>query len=295
MIKRAGRKLCFIGKLLLAVATLRASMLCAQTSAPQPSAAAPAAVSPAVAPLAFEVSTVRQNKSGGPGSSSNMRDGRFTASNTTLKNVLQYQAYGVPESRILGGPPWIGSQRFDIEAKTDSTTLDRIRTLAHDQRRIETRAMFQQLLADRFKLAAHWETRDLPVYALVVQKKGPSLHPAEQPEGHSGTSSNDGRFTAQGLTLTQLADALTQELSRELGRVVIDKTGIPGRYDFALNWTPDTGALAINNGTDASTPQPDTGPSIFTAIQEQLGLKLESSRGPVQVLVIDHAEMPTEN
>lgn len=295
MIKRAGRKMCFLGKLLLVVATLRASMLCAQTPAPQPSAAAPAAVSPAVAPLAFEVSTVKQNKSGSSGSSSGFRDGRFLASNTTLKNVLQYRAYGIPESRILGGPPWIGSQRFDIEAKTDSAATERLRTLARDQRRIETRAMFQQLLADRFQLAVHLETRDLPLYVLVVQKKGPSLSPTKEPEGHSGTSSNDGQLTARGLTLAQLADTLTQELSRELGRVVIDKTGIQGRYDFALKWTPDTGAPPMNNGADASAPQPDAGPSIFTAIQEQLGLKLESSKGPVQVLVIDHAEMPSEN
>jgi uncharacterized protein (TIGR03435 family) len=280
---------------MLVVAASCALPSSAQTSAPQPTTAVPVAVNPATAPLAFEVSTVKQNKSGSAGSSSGFRDGRFVASNTTLKNVLQYQAYGIPESRILGGPPWMGSQRFDIEAKTDSAVLDRLRTLARGQRRIETRAMFQQLLADRFKLAVHWETRDLPIYALVVQKKGASLHPSKEPDGHSSTSSNDGQFTAQGLTLAQLADALTQELSRELGRVVIDKTGIQGRYDFALKWTQDTGAPLMNNAADASAPQPDTGPSIFTAIQEQLGLKLESSKGPVQVLVIDHVEMPSEN
>jgi uncharacterized protein (TIGR03435 family) len=295
MIKHAGRKTCFIGKLLLIATVSRTATSSAQTPAPQTTTAVPTAVSPSVAPLAFEVSTVKQNKSGNSGSSSNFREGRFTASNTTLKNVLQYQAYGIPESRILGGPPWISSQRFDIEATTDSAGLDRLRTLARDQRRIETRAMFQQLLADRFQLAVHWETRDLPIYALVVQKKGPSLHPSKEPDGQSGTSSNDGQFTAQGLTLAQLADALTRELSRELGRAVIDKTGIQGRYDFALKWTQETGAPLMNNAADASAPPPDTGPSIFTAIQEQLGLKLESSKGPVHVLVIDHVEMPSEN
>ena len=295
MIKRAEPQMLFVGKLLLVVAASSALPSLAQTPAPQPTAAAPAAIAPSAAPLAFEVSTVKQNKSGSSGASSNSRDGRFTASNTTLKSVLQYQAYGIPESRILGGPPWIGSQRFDIEATTDSAVLDRLHALSRDQRRIETRAMFQQLLADRFKLAVHWETRDLPIYALVVEKKGPSLLPSKEPEGQSGTSASDGQFTSKGLTLSQLADALTQELSRELGRVVVDKTGIQGRYDFALKWTPETGAPSVNNGTDASAPQPDTGPSIFTAIQEQLGLKLESSKGPVQVLVIDHAEMPSDN
>jgi uncharacterized protein (TIGR03435 family) len=88
---------------------------------------------------------------------------------------------------------------------------------------------------------------------------------------------------------------LTQELSRELGRVVIDKTGISGRYDVTLKWTPDAGTAFINSGTEGTAPPPDSGPSIFTAIQEQLGLKLESTKGPVQVLVIDHVEMPSEN
>src|SRR5271156_1990388 len=123
MIQRAGRKMCFIGKLLLVVAASPLSMLRAQTSAPQPSTAAPVAVGPAVAPLVFEVSTVKQNKSGTSGSHSDFRDGRFLASNTTLKNLLQCSAYGIPGSRILGGPPWIGSQGFDIEAKIDSASL----------------------------------------------------------------------------------------------------------------------------------------------------------------------------
>ena len=155
--------------------------------------------------------------------------------------------------------------------------------------------MFQQLLAERFKLAVHWETRELPVYAMVVAKKGPRLDPTKELDGHSGTSSNNGELTARGVTLAQMADVLTQELSRELGRVVIDKTGIQGRYDCALKWRPDTGEARRNDGTDGSVAPTDSGPSIFTAIQEQLGLKLESTKGPVQVLVIDRVEMPSEN
>jgi uncharacterized protein (TIGR03435 family) len=264
----------------------------AQTSTSGPTAAVPgtgvAATSTAVT---FEVSAIKLNKSGNSGSSSNMHDGRFTASNVTLKNVLQYQAYAVPESRILGGPKWLGSERFDIDAKMDSAAAEGLHALANDERRKQTRAMFQQMLADRFKLAAHWEMRDLPVYALVVTKKGPSFQRTKEPDGHTGTSSNNGQFNAHGLTMAQLADALTQELSKELGRPVIDKTGIQGRYDFALKWTPETDADVGTN----SAVSPDSGPSIFTAIQEQMGLKLESTKGPVQVLVIDHVEMPTEN
>jgi uncharacterized protein (TIGR03435 family) len=282
-----------MGKLLPIVAASLAVTSFAPTSASQRATSAPMPVSAAAAPPAFEVSTVKENKSGSSGSSSNSRDGWFTATNVSLKNLLQYQAYGVPESRIFGGPKWISSERFDIEAKTDSATTDRLRTLARDQRRIQRQAMFQQLLAERFKLAVHWETRELPVYALVVAKKGPLLHPTKELDGHSGSSSNNGDLTVHGVTLVQMADVLTQELSSELGRVVIDKTGIQGRYDCALEWRRDTGRMS--DGTDGSAAPTDSGPSIFTAIQEQLGLKLESTKGPVQVLVIDHVEMPSEN
>jgi uncharacterized protein (TIGR03435 family) len=201
---------------------------------------------------------------------------------------MEYSAYGIPQPRILGGPKWLDSERFDIQAKMESGGAQRLDALSRDQRSAETRAMFQQLLADRFKLAVHWETRELPVYALVVAKGGPLLHESKNGLGESGTSAGTGQLSAKGLTLTELAEALTQELSSELGRVVIDKTGIQGRYDLALNWTPQS-------GMNDSASQPDAGPSIFTAFKEQVGLKLESARGPVKVLVIDHVEMPTEN
>jgi uncharacterized protein (TIGR03435 family) len=293
MIERPVTKVRLMRKLLPIVAASLAVTSLAQTSASQRATSPPTPVAAAAAPPVFEVSTVKENKSGSSGSSSNSRDGRFTATNVSLKNLLQYQAYGIPESRILGGPKWIGSERFDLAAKTDGATTDRLRTLPPDQRRIQRQAMFQQLLAERFMLAVHWETRELPVYALLAAKKGPLLHPTKELDGHTGTSSNNGELTAHGVTLAQMADVLTQELSRELGRVVIDKTGIQGRYDCALKWTPDTGRMS--DATDGSVASTDSGPSIFTAIQEQLGLKLESTKGPVQVLVIDRAEMPSEN
>jgi uncharacterized protein (TIGR03435 family) len=271
MIKRAGRKLLLVAELLLVVTASPAVSSFAQTSASSPATAAPPPASPAVAaPLAFEVSVVKQNNSGGSSSSSNFRSGRFTASNVSLKNLLQYQAYGIPESRISGGPKWISSERFDIEAKTDNAVADRLRTLPRDQRTLQTRRMFQQLFADRFKMAVHWETRDLRVYAMVLAKKGPRLQPSKEPDGHSGTSSNNEQFTAQGVTLAQMADALTQEFSRELGRVVTDKTGIQGSYDFALKWMPNSGAALVNGGTDGSAISPDSGPSLFTAIRNNL-------------------------
>ena len=208
---------------------------------------------------------------------------------------MEYSAYGLPGNRIIDGPKWLDTTRFDIDAKMDDSVADHLRTLAHGPRRLETQAMFQQLLADRFKLAVHWETRELPVYTLTVAKKGPKLQPTKEATEGSGTSShNNGlgsEFTAKGVTLPELAGALTQELSRELGRDIIDKTEIKGRYDLTLKWTtPDAGAAPDNPASSA-----DSGPSIFTALQEQLGLKLEPAKAPVQVLVIDHAEMPSEN
>jgi uncharacterized protein (TIGR03435 family) len=156
-----------------------------------------------------------------------------------LKNLMEYSAYGIPQPRILGGPKWLDSERFDIEAKMESAGAERLRALSRDQRRAETQVMFQELLADRFKLAVHWEMRELPVYALVAAKNGPILHESKNAPGEAGTSSSNGRFSAKSMSLTEIAEVLTQELSRELGRVVIDKTGIQGRYDIALKWTMD--------------------------------------------------------
>jgi uncharacterized protein (TIGR03435 family) len=260
-------------KLFLIVASFTTIALLAQTP---PDAAGPA----------FEVSVVKHNKSADTGSHSDFRDGRFLASNVTLINVLQYQVYDLPESRILGGPKWFNSERFDIEAKLDSATADRLHALPREQRKQQMKAMFQHLLADRFKLATHWETRTLPVYAMVIAKKGPALLSSKEPDGQTGTSESDGLLTVKGETLTQMADTLTQELSRELGRPVIDKTGVQGRFDFVLKFTPET---------EKNLPDDGDGPSIFTAIQEQVGLKLESAKAPVTVLVVDHAEMPSEN
>jgi uncharacterized protein (TIGR03435 family) len=240
------------------------------------------------------VAAIKENKSGGGNSSSNTNDGRFTATNVTLKSLIQYDAYGIPGPRILGGPKWIDTTRFDVEAKMDDAEAAQLKALDRAKNNEQTHAMFQQLLADRFKLAVHWETRELPVYALVAAKNGPKLQPTKELNGGSGTSSNGSQTSRQlkitNQTVHELAEALTETVSGELGRNVVDKTGIEGKYDFELKWTPQTDAApSADNGA------PDSGPSFFTAIQEQLGLKLESAKGPVRVLVIDHVEMPSEN
>ncbi|WP_263355909.1 TIGR03435 family protein [Acidicapsa ligni] len=276
---------------LLAVSLATASL--AQSSASQPApAAAPSATTPSSATPVFEVAAIKPNHSGSGNSNSDTDKGLFTATNVSLKGLMQYEAYDIPPSRILGGPKWLDSARFDIQAKTDETVTDRLQKLDHEQNRLQTRAMFQQFLADRFQLRVHWETRELPVYALVATKNGAKLQPTKDTSGNSGTSTNGNgssmKFTATAVTLAQLTQALTSEAARDLGREVIDKTGIAGKYDVSLNWTHDTSTAPDGSAQDSSI-------SIFTAIQEQLGLKLESTKGPVQVLVIDHAEMPSEN
>jgi uncharacterized protein (TIGR03435 family) len=262
----------YSGKLLLIVAAFTTLTSLAQTPSD-------------TAGPAFEVSVIKLSKSADTGFDSESRDGHFRASNVTLTTMLQSEAYNIPESRILGGPKWLNSARFDIEAKIDSATVDRLDKLPDELRRQQTEVMFQLLLAGRFKLVAHWETRDLPVYAVVIAKKGSALQPSKEPEGQS-VSQRNGLLTVKGVTLRELADILTEDLSSELGRPVIDRTGVQGRYDFELKFTPET---------EKALADDDAAPSIFTAIQEQAGLKLQSAKAPVTVLVVDHAEMPSQN
>jgi uncharacterized protein (TIGR03435 family) len=293
MIEQSGRQRSFLGGPCLAAALL-AGAACAQTAAP-PATQPP--TSPAMTPV-FEVATVKLDKSGSGGAHTGWRNGTngttFTAINVQLKNLIQYQAFGISGPRILGGPKWMDSERFDIEAKMDSAVAAQLQKLPHDQGVQQMQMMFQQLLADRFQLKTHWETRELPVYALVVAKGGPTLEKTKDPAMGLGTSAGNGQLQANSATLADIAQVMTQEASDELGRVVIDKTGIDGKYDIRLKWTPDFGAGSAS-GPESSAAPPSAGPSIFTAVQEQLGLKLESAKGPVQVLVIDSVAMPSAN
>lgn len=268
---------------------LATAHLLAQTDGTaEKAAAAPQAAS-------FEVASIKLDKSGSGGSHSDFSHGRFTATNVRVKSLIEYEAYGITGAQIVGGPGWLNSEAFDISAKVDDATFEQMKTLDSEQRHQLNQQLFQQLLADRFKLAVHWETKELPVYDLVVAKGGPKLTKSKNTGGGTSVSSgNSGRMvqmTAKGVTMARLAQTLTQSLSRDLGRMVIDKTGLEGTYDLSLQWTPDDGSAATANASNENS----TGASIFTALQEQLGLKLESARGPVNTLVIDHVEQPSEN
>jgi bla regulator protein blaR1 len=251
----------------------------------------------------YEVASIKLDKSGSFGFRVlNTPDG-FSAS-TTLQ-VLIGVAYGIKDNEIYGGPSWVSSEKYDVEAKMDQATADQVKKLGVTDKEHALQHMLQTLLADRFQLTTHRETKELPIYSLVVAKGGSKLHEAKSgeikgpdgrplPRGFHLIRFGSGELTGQGLGMDEIADLLR----RQTGRTVVDNTGLKGNYDLTLQWMPDQIAPAPNGtggeGADSSTSS-ESGPSFFTAIQEQLGLKLESQKGPVEILAIDHVERPSEN
>jgi uncharacterized protein (TIGR03435 family) len=271
----------------MAVSRIAILLVAASLISAAPIGAQHPALQPRTSPPEFDVISIKSAKPGANGTDSDFDKAMYTASNVTLSKIMQYDAYGIPAPRIIGIPPALEKAAFDIQAKLDPDVYARIMSLDHDQRSDQIQQLMRQLLVDRFKLVLHTETRVLPVYALVLVKGGPKLQTAAKPDSQ-GTSSRNGQLKAEGVTMVDLANSLTRTPSTELGRVVIDKTGLTGRFDLTLRWTPDTSRPPMLNG------EPDTSaPSIFTAIQEQLGLRLESTKAPVSVLVVDHAELPS--
>ena len=257
----------------------------------------------------YEVASIKPNKSGDNRIRMMYSPDGLSATGGTVQMLIM-SAYGISPHQISGAPSWLNSEGYDIEAKMDSSTADELRKLSDDERRDQRQRMLQALLADRFKLTIHHESKELPVYALVVAKDGPKFQEAKPgdaypngikgPDGHSGMGTmmmGNGTLTGQGVPLMNLVRFLT----RELGRTVIDKTGLTSKYDFTLKWTEERqapmfrGTEGSQPGTGGTAAPESSGPSIFTAVQEQLGLKLESQKGPVEILIIDHVEKPSEN
>jgi uncharacterized protein (TIGR03435 family) len=300
------RKLSFSRRLVLLAAgsmAVFASSLQGQTSAAPGGAAQPDVTADVKVP-AFEVVSVKPNKSDSGMIRIMAKPDGYAASNLSLKMLVQ-SAYGIREDLISGAPSWADSARFDIDAKVAGSDVDALKKLSPEQRRL----LLQPLLADRFKLKIHTETKQLPVYELVLAKGGSKLKEATAGDTYAnGIKGPDGvgrggmmrfgpgQLTAQAVPLTTLANMLSQQLHR----TVLDKTGLTGKYDLELTWTPEQGADPMFKGAEGSPQRGDaapdsSGPSIFTALQEQLGLRLQSAKGPVETLVIDHVEMPSEN
>ncbi len=194
--------------------------------------------------------------------------GRFSCTNLSVHNLLR-MAHEVQDYQIAGEPGWMASAGFDIEARAATATTEPSRE--------QVLKMVQTLLADRFHLAFHREIRQLPIYTLTVGKGGHKLQAADSSASTDGTL-RKGHLVTKRMSMTGLANFLTFGLKRP----VTEETGLKGDFAFTLEWAP---GLA----------ESDDGPSLFAAVQEQLGLRLESKRGPIEVLVIDHVERPSEN
>ena len=211
----------------------------------------------------------------------------LTGTGVTLKMLIM-EAYNARVFQISGGPGWIGNERWDIQAKADNV-----------QGRLpasQLRMMLQTLLEDRFQLKIHSEIKEMPVYALRVGKNGSKLTPHVDGPPQPGEGSRWGSFNFQRLSTAMLAT----KLSLQLGRIVIDRTNLKGEYDVTLEWAYEPGqggleALGLPADLEAP-PAPDPNkPSILIAVQEQLGLRLDSEKGPVEIIVIDHVEKPSGN
>ncbi len=229
--------------------------------------------------------SIRPSKPAEPGGFS-ITTGRFQASNVTARFLIAI-AYEVQNFQVTGGPSWVDVDRFNVEAKLEDAERDKG----------QERAMIQSLLADRFKLVLHRQEGETSTYALVVGPKGPSglklKLSANQTPGTGPTGSvhiAQGILVATGMRLGLMASLL----GTRLGRTVIDRTNLPERYDIDLRWTPDVGEVRAGP-PDASPPPDPSGPSLFTAIQQQLGLKLQSIKGPSGFFVIDRMEKPSQN
>ena len=265
------------------------------------SQSSPAQASASTGRLTFEVASIKRNVSGDPNASIRVQPGgQIVVTNNSLYNLIR-NAYGTQRFEMIPGPKlpsWIDSDKWDILAKPPAGAPE-----VQEQMQLRLRS----LLEDRFKVVARREMREMPIYELVVARAdgqlGPQIKrsgdecaamgrareagvqpPPLPPGGFCGTRSNNGTVSMKGVPLSNFV----RNLGGMTGRFVIDKTGLTGPYDLDLQWTPDAPSAG-------GQPGPGDGASLFAAIQEQLGLKLEAKRAPIEVLVIDSAERPTED
>src|SRR5215467_8844551 len=296
--------------LIVVVALLSGRGLGAQTPGATPSSDQPT----------FEAASVKANKIGGPFMLVFQPGGRFRATNVTLKMLIG-AAYGTPQPlpdfQLVGGPKWMETDRFDVVAKASGDPPP-----GPNGPPPQMFLMIRSMLADRFHLKVHYETRDMPIYALVLARSdgklgpkmkvsttdcaarmasmraggGPPALPAPGERPPCGARMFPGNVTAGSMTMTQIVNGLARMPG--LNRTVVDRTGLTGAYDFELTFTPDQMPQGRGEPPPGAPPLPaidPNGPSLFTALQEQLGLKLEPTRAPVNVLVIDNAEQPTDD
>jgi len=274
----------------------------AQSTAPKLTDAAPSTV--------FEAASIKPQAPSSDGSIRTMvqfpPNGRLTAAGATVKTLICV-AYGLSDFQVLGGPNWIEEDRYDVLATPGSALEEQLQKMKSDDNTQAKRQMLQALLADRFKLILHHDTKELPIYGLVVAKSGSKLqetkpddanpdaanapaHPTNKGRMRMSIDSGSIEITATGMAM----DGLARQLASQLHSTVQNNTGLKGIYDFTLRFTPDDAPMDASGGANASLAD-NGGTSIFAAVQDQLGLKLESKKGPVEIVVVDHVDKPSDN
>ena len=249
---------------------------------------------------AFDVVSVKQTKMASDRETIESLPGGdgITIRNMTLQGIIDF-AYDLRPELVSGLPEWAKTQKYDLLAKVADADVAAFHKLNLEQRR----AMLLALLADKFQLKTYRESKELPIYALVVSKNGVKMKEAVSGDKYTnGIKLQDGTLAGAGTLMGSTGQgvpvsALVLMLSRlGLDRVVVDRTGLTGTYDFSLRFAPERGSIPVINGQPAAISAEDAAkPSIFTALQEQLGLKLEPTKGLVEELVVDHIQLPSEN
>jgi uncharacterized protein (TIGR03435 family) len=258
----------------------------------------PAAAQPPAKSLKFEVASIKPSDPNAKGSSI-MTDkaGGLRGENMPVR-ALVTMGYGIRDFQLSGAPGWLSTERYDIMAKPEAIEGAAAPSdpgdLTDDQRKVrdeQWKERVRNLLAERFGLVIHKEIKEEQIYHLVIAKGGSRLTEVTRPGPRQGMSMNTGRAQGFAAPMKMLAD----NLANTVGRPVVDMTGLTGKYDWKLEWTPDPGVAIPSPNTSRQQTVDAPGPTIFTAVQEQLGLKLEAARGPVDIWVIDKIEHPSQN
>ncbi len=263
-------------------------------------ATAPQAATVVAPSISFDVVSIRQSmdRNAPRGRSAPANGDGMTFTNVPMAMVILFACHFNNPTLTIGFPDWTLSDRYDVAVKVSSADVDAYHKLTSVQRSM----MLRKVLEDQLKLKAHLESRPVLVYDLVVAKNGPKMKLAKPGDTYSnGFKAATGQtilFTppshlvGQGASMTDLANRISDMGEYSIGRQVFDKTGLTAKYDFSLQWTPD---MKGAGDSDSDGGAGGSGPSLFTAVEEQLGLKLDSAKEPVQCLIIDHAERPSEN
>jgi bla regulator protein BlaR1 len=314
MNKNVVRKLTFAKKLVLSAVGVAAIALPIVFGLARPAQSS----AHSVAPNAAALTAGYQHVSVTPGEAGNgiiqtrilFTPDSFMAKNQTLQELIKL-AYGVQENQISGGPDWLTTARFNVDAKLDSSAVAELKKLSPEQQKMERDQMFQTLLADQFKVALHREIKLLPAYALVIAQNGPKIQAAKPGDTYpNGIEGRDGLpagphkidMGPDGVTVQALPMSfIAEHLAMHLNQPVVDSTGLTGDYDFKLKWTPEAGMTdhKVGNGDKlvarSASSSAAMNAALLKAIEEQLGLRLEPQTIPLPVLIVDRAEKPSAN